>query len=109
MGQNSTTKHLKFLKKIVNLAVANGNMAYNPLNIYKVEREPVEIDFLDEEELRRIINFDTPILRFERAKDMFLFGCLYCCFYLYFLCLLFIFSYIVDYYTHKDFKEQKKE
>ena len=75
MGQNSTTKHLKFLKKIVNLAVANGNMAYNPLNIYKVEREPVEIDFLDEEELRRIINFDTPIPRFEKAKDMFLFGC----------------------------------
>ena len=75
MGQNSTTKHLKFLKKIVNLAVANGYITYNPLNIYKVEREPVEIDFLDEEELRKIINFDTPIPRFERARDMFLFGC----------------------------------
>ncbi|MBR5842219.1 MAG: site-specific integrase [Bacteroidaceae bacterium] len=75
MGQNSTTKHLKFLKKIVNLAVANCYITYNPLNIYKVEREPVEIDFLNEEELRKIINFDTPIPRFERAKDMFLFGC----------------------------------
>lgn len=75
MGQNSTTKHLKFLKKIVNLAVANCYITYNPLNIYKVEREPVEIDFLNEEELRRIINFDTPIPRFERARDMFLFGC----------------------------------
>ena len=75
MGQNSTTKHLKFLKKIVNLAVANGNIVHNPLNIYKVEREPVEIDFLNEEELRKIINFDTPIPRFEKAKDMFLFGC----------------------------------
>ena len=75
MGQNSTTKHLKFLKKIVNLAVANCYITYNPLNIYKVEREPVEIDFLDEEELRKIINFDTPIPRLEKAKDMFLFGC----------------------------------
>jgi len=75
MGQNSTTKHLKFLKKIVNLAVANGNIVHNPLNIYKVEREPVEIDFLNEEELRKIINFDTPIPRFEKAKDMFLFAC----------------------------------
>lgn len=75
MGQNSTTKHLKFLKKIVNLAVANCYITYNPLNIYKVEREPVEIDFLNEEELRKIINFDTPIPRFERARDMFLFGC----------------------------------
>ena len=39
------------------------------------EREPVEIDFLDEDELRKIINFDSPLPRLERAKDMFLFGC----------------------------------
>ena len=75
MGQNSSTKHLKFLKKLLNLAVSNSYISYNPVNAYKVEREPVEIDFLDEEELKRIINFDTPIPRFERAKDMFLFGC----------------------------------
>lgn len=75
MGQNSATKHLKFLKQIVNLAVANSYMTFNPFLPYKVEREPVEIDFLDEEELRKIINFDTPLPRLERAKDMFLFGC----------------------------------
>ncbi|EKU88930.1 site-specific integrase [Bacteroides oleiciplenus] len=75
MGQNSSTKHLKFLKKLLNLAVSNSYISHNPVNAYKVEREPVEIDFLDEEELRKIINFDTPIPRFERAKDMFLFGC----------------------------------
>ena len=75
MGQNSCTKHLKFLKKLLNLAVANSYISYNPVNAYKVEREPVEADFLDEEELRKIINFDTPLPRLERAKDMFLFGC----------------------------------
>lgn len=75
MGQNSCGKHLKFLKKLLNLAVANSYISYNPVNAYKVEREPVEIDFLDEEELRKIINFDTPLPRLERAKDMFLFGC----------------------------------
>ena len=75
MGQNSSTKHLKFLKKLLNLAVSNSYISYNPVNAYKVEREPVEIDYLDEEELRKVINFDTPIPRFERAKDMFLFGC----------------------------------
>ncbi|MFS2572299.1 phage integrase SAM-like domain-containing protein [Bacteroides thetaiotaomicron] len=75
MGQNSCTKHLKFLKKLLNLAVANSYISYNPVNAYKVEREPVEVDFLDEEELRRIINFDTPIPRFEKARDFFLFGC----------------------------------
>ena len=75
MAQNSSTKHLKLLKKIINLAVANSYMTYNPFATYKVERSPVEIDFLDEEELRKIINFDTPLPRLERAKDMFLFGC----------------------------------
>ena len=75
MGQNSCTKHLKFLKKLLNLAVTNSYISYNPVNAYKVEREPVEIDFLNEEELRKIINFDTPLPRLERAKDMFLFGC----------------------------------
>ena len=75
MAQNSSTKHLKLLKKIINLAVANSYITYNPFATYKVEREPVEIDFLDEEELRKIINFDTPLPRLERAKDMFLFGC----------------------------------
>ena len=75
MAQNSSTKHLKLLKKIINLSVANSYMAFNPFSTYRVEREPVEIDFLDEEELRKIINFDTPLPRLERAKDMFLFGC----------------------------------
>ena len=75
MAQNSSTKHLKLLKKIINMAVANSYITYNPFATYKVEREPVEIDFLDEEELRKIINFDTPLPRLERAKDMFLFGC----------------------------------
>lgn len=75
MSQNSATKHLKLLKKIVNIAVANSYIAFNPFATYKVEREPVEVEFLNEEELRRIINFDTPLPRLERAKDMFLFGC----------------------------------
>ena len=75
MAQNSSTKHLKLLKKIINMAVANSYITYNPFATYKVEREPVEIDFLDEKELRKIINFDTPLPRLERAKDMFLFGC----------------------------------
>ncbi|MBP3344148.1 MAG: site-specific integrase [Bacteroidales bacterium] len=75
MAQNSSIKHLKLLKKVINLAVANTYMTFNPFMAYKVEREPVEIDFLDAEELQKIINFDTPIPRFERARDMFLFGC----------------------------------
>lgn len=73
--QNACSKHLKFLKQLMNLAVANGYVQYNTLNIYKVERERVDIDFLDDAELRRIINFTTPLKRFEKTRDSFLFGC----------------------------------
>ena len=75
MQQNSTTKYLKFLQKIMNLAVMNGYISYNSLSMYKVVREPVTPDYLDEEELQRIIEFDSPIERLEIARDMFLFGC----------------------------------
>jgi len=73
--QNSCSKHLKFLKQLMNIGVANGYIQYNPLQTYKVEREPVEIDFLDYDELQKIINFTTPLKRFERTRDAFLFGC----------------------------------
>ncbi len=75
MAQNTCTKHLKYLKTIIKRAVSNGYIQYNMVANYKIEREPVEIDFLTEEELRRIINFDTPIPRLEKARDFFLFGC----------------------------------
>lgn len=75
MGQNSCSKHLKLLKKIVNIACANSYMTFNPFMTYKVERTPVEIEFLDEEELRRIINYDFVLPRLEKARDFFLFGC----------------------------------
>ncbi|MEG1726098.1 MAG: site-specific integrase, partial [Anaerovoracaceae bacterium] len=75
MGQNSCSKHLKLLKKIINIAVANSYMQFNPFAPYKVERTPVDVEFLDEDELRRIINFNSVLPRLEKAKDMFLFGC----------------------------------
>ena len=76
MKQNTTTKHLKFLKKIVNDAVANGYIPYNKLAPYKVVREMVnEPVFLTEEELRKFINFTTQYPHLEHARDMFLFSC----------------------------------
>lgn len=75
MAQNTCAKHLKYLKAVINMAVFNGYIQYNMLANYKIEREPVDVDFLTEEELRRIIYFDTPIPRLEKARDFFLFGC----------------------------------
>ena len=75
MGQNTTTKHTKLLKKIVNVAIANSYMRFNPFLTYKIERTTRNIEFLDELELNKIINFKSPLPRLERARDMFLFSC----------------------------------
>ena len=75
MGQNSCSKHLKLLKKIINIAVANSYMTFNPFAPYKVQRNPFVVEFLTEDELQKVIAFETPLPRLERAKDMFLFGC----------------------------------
>ena len=75
MKQNSATKHLKFLQKIMNIAVMNGYIPYNTLSMYKVVREPVKMEYLDESELQKIIDFNSPLEHLRITKDMFLFGC----------------------------------
>jgi integrase len=75
MKQNSATKHLKFLQKIMNIAVMNGYILYNTLSMYKVVREPVNMEYLNEAELQKIIDFESPLEHLVRTRDMFLFGC----------------------------------
>ena len=75
MKQNTTTKHLKFLQKVMNIAVMNGYIPYSILGMYKVSREPVHMVYLNEDELQRIIDFESPLEHLMRTKDMFLFGC----------------------------------
>lgn len=75
MSQNATIKHLRFLKFLMSHSVANCYITVNHIATYKIKKQPVDIDFLDELELQRFINFDSPIERFMRTKDAFLFGC----------------------------------
>lgn len=72
---NTTIKHLKCLKRITNIAIANKYLKFDPFLNHKLEREKVEKEFLTEEELRLIINKDFAIPRLERVRDIFIFSC----------------------------------
>jgi integrase len=72
---NTTVKHLKCLKRITNIAIANKYLQFDPFLNHKLEREVVEKAFLSEEELRRIINKDFSIARLGRVRDIFIFSC----------------------------------
>ena len=73
--KNTTVKHVKCLKRVVNIALANKYLQIDPFLNYKVEREKVEKEFLTEEELRAIINKDFSLPRLERVRDIFIFSC----------------------------------
>ena len=75
MKQNTSTKHLKFLQKVMNIAVMNGYIPYSVLGMYKVVRESVNMEYLNEVELQKIIDFESPLEHLVRTRDMFLFGC----------------------------------
>jgi len=72
---NTTVKHLKCLKRITNIALANKFIQIDPFLNHKIEREKVEKEFLTEVELRKIINKDFSIARLERVRDIFIFSC----------------------------------
>ena len=73
--KNTAVKYLRCLKRVVNIAIANRYLKFDPFLNFKVQREVVDKVFLTEEELRRIINKDFAIKRLERVRDIFIFCC----------------------------------
>lgn len=72
---NSSVKHLKALKKVVRIALVNRWIRRNPFEHYKLHEEPVEKDFLTQDELQRIMDKDLRIGRLETVRDVFVFCC----------------------------------
>lgn len=61
--------------RVVNVAVANRHISFDPFLNFKAQREVCERTFLTEEELRSLINKDFSIKRLERVRDLFVFCC----------------------------------
>ncbi len=74
-AQNSTSKYIQNLKKIINLALANGYLTSNPFAGFKVRYKKVDRGFLTDEELNKIINLKLSIKRLEQVRDCFVFSC----------------------------------
>ena len=73
--KNTAVKHLRCLMRVVNVAVANRHLSFDPFLNFKAQREVCERVFLTEEELRTLINKDFRIKRLERVRDLFVFCC----------------------------------
>ena len=72
---NSALKHLKNLKKIVRIALANGWIKKDPFYGIRFKQEEVNVEFLSREELDILMNKEFAIKRLEQVRDIFVFCC----------------------------------
>ena len=73
--QNTSLKHLKNLKKIVRIALANDWIRKDPFFGIQFKREEINIEFLTHEELETLIHKEFAVKRLELVRDIFVFCC----------------------------------
>lgn len=73
MQNNSALKHLKELKKVMRIALANGWIKKDPFYGIRLRRDEVNVEFLSREELETLINKKFSIQRLEQVRDVFVF------------------------------------
>ena len=74
-SHNSTVKYLKNFGKIIRIAIANGYITKNPFANIKFKMEEVDRDFLEDHEIRAIIDKKIEIERLAQVRDAFVFCC----------------------------------
>ena len=74
-GNNTTVKYLKNFGKIIRISFSNGYIAKNPFANIKFKLEDVYRDFLEDHEIRAIIDKKIAIERLSQVRDAFVFCC----------------------------------
>lgn len=75
MGQNTVMKHIQRLRKIVTLGFHMEWIERDPFVRWKPVYEKNEREFLSEEELKTLENYNFLIERLDRVRDLFIFSC----------------------------------
>lgn len=73
-NHNSATKYLKNFKKIIRIALANDYISKDPFVNIKFKLDIVEREFLEDHEIKAIIDKDIPIQRLAQVRDVFIFA-----------------------------------
>ncbi|TVZ57537.1 site-specific recombinase XerD [Flavobacteriaceae bacterium MAR_2010_105] len=75
MSQNTVMKHIQRLRKMVTLAYHMEWIAKDPFVRWKPVYEHKQREFLSENELSNMENFEFPLERLDRVRDLFVFSC----------------------------------
>lgn len=74
-GQNTVTKYVTNLKKIMRICYANDWISKDPFYHWKAKWKKVERDILNERELKILMETEIPNQRLEQVRDVFVFCC----------------------------------
>ncbi|UII78798.1 site-specific integrase [Flagellimonas sp. CMM7] len=74
-GQNTVTKYVTNLKKIMRICYANDWISKDPFYHWKAKWKKVERDILNERELKILMETEILNLRLEQVRDVFVFCC----------------------------------
>lgn len=74
-NNNSTVKYIRNIRKIIKIAVDNEWVGRDPFVRFRTTIEPVERDFLTDDELHTIEEKKFKMERLEIVKDIFVFSC----------------------------------
>lgn len=72
---NSAMKHIKALKKVMRIALANDYIRKDPFANYKITTKEVKRDSLSKEEIETLISKEFSVKRLEVIRDLFIFQC----------------------------------
>lgn len=72
---NSTVKYIRNMRKVINLAIKLDWIQVDPFRNFNMKLEKVEREFLTQEELNSIINYNFPVKRLQLVADLFIFAC----------------------------------
>lgn len=74
-NQNTITKYITNLKKIIRIAYANDWISKDPFFHWKAKWETVERDYLNELDIQKMIKKEFNVPRLNLVKDIFIFCC----------------------------------
>jgi len=74
-SHNSAMKHIKRLKKVVNLAILNEWLQLNPFANFHITTQKTHRGFLTPEELHIIETKEIHVHRIQKVRDIFIFCC----------------------------------
>lgn len=70
---NAAMKHLKNLKKVIGVAIANNWLERDPFYGFRFRYEEVDVGFLSKKELEALISKELPVERLACVRDVFVF------------------------------------